>query len=493
MRSAVMALVIASTLAPPVAAYKVTVTSEPPGAEVWASPLDQPVIYHKGITPCTIELSDEGAPHVVLIRKRGFFHAYRYCEPDVLEFDATLPPLDDPRSWLHLPGIQQYLDRDVERPMTMARYDRETLLGGLVKWLDCFCGWAPDASAFAVSGSGWGDALVEAGLTRNLDATFSDLWWVAVGGEAVLVHRFMTEDEYVHGFTIDAEFTADPRWLVHSFPVDARREAIALWCAVTGESRVVASDEAKTLYCPRPSPDGRLIAFVTEELLDRETAIRVYRGEVPAPPTLVEIVHHDGAGRRALVAGVHRWNDPVFSPDGTHLACVMECGSVTVTPISGGKPRTIIRDEQWWPSEAPIWSPDGTRVAVLSRSGGADSDPGMLMEDAFPAGHGRRVFWASLDGSESGFIRTGRPLRWFDEESLVAVINTWDQGAGRTVARLIVIGLDGSLRRVLVEPQVTRPSVAIRAQHQSFAGDRPGPRRLSIGLAPTLPGGGGAQ
>lgn len=46
----------------PAAACNLQVSSSPPGAEVWASPLDQPVIYRKGTTPCAIELADEGAP-----------------------------------------------------------------------------------------------------------------------------------------------------------------------------------------------------------------------------------------------------------------------------------------------------------------------------------------------------------------------------------------------------------------------------------------------
>ena len=65
----------------PVAAFPVRATSSPPGAEVWASPVDQPVIYKKGTTPCRIQLEDSGAPHLILVRKRGFFDVYRYAEP----------------------------------------------------------------------------------------------------------------------------------------------------------------------------------------------------------------------------------------------------------------------------------------------------------------------------------------------------------------------------------------------------------------------------
>ncbi len=468
-------------------AFTVRVTSSPTGSEVWASPVDQPVMYRKGTTPCEIELSGEGAPHAILIRRRGYFDAYHYAEADTSQIDVALPSRDDAGNWLRLPGIHQYLDIDVEPAPAMKRYERRSLLAGLPVWLEHFCGWAPDASAFAASGSEWGHDLVEAGLAQDEEASVSDLWWVPVDGEPVLVHRWLGEDPY-RSFTMNAEFTPDPRWLAHSAAV-GEREEIHLWCSATAESRVIASDENETLYCPRPSPDGRLIACVAETLIDDLRRDLVPHRPVEEPAARVEIMHHDGAGRRVLVEGVHEWNDPVFSPDGRRLACAMADGSVTVVSISG-EPRTVIRQEHWRPAANPIWSPDGRRVAILCSCG--DDKPGM--GGGFGGGDARRTFWARIDGSESGFIRGGRAIQWFDDASLLMVLRGFDAAAGRSYGRVAVVGLDGAVRRVLIEPETIHPTEHVRVERDSLpCSPEKVPPRLDLGLAPTLPTGGAAQ
>jgi len=77
MRRACWLLLIWSAAGPALAAT-VQFASDPPGAEVWLSRPDQPVLYRRGTPPCTVELTAVApGTFTVVCRKPGFLDELR--------------------------------------------------------------------------------------------------------------------------------------------------------------------------------------------------------------------------------------------------------------------------------------------------------------------------------------------------------------------------------------------------------------------------------
>lgn len=71
----------------------------------------------------------------------------------------------------------------------------------------------------------------------------------------------------------------------------------------------------------------------------------------------------DGSHPQRVVPGVDFKAEPVWSPDGRHLAYVAN-GQVWIAPPAGGEPRALTSHP---PRQAsPDWSPDGRRIAFQS-------------------------------------------------------------------------------------------------------------------------------
>jgi dipeptidyl aminopeptidase/acylaminoacyl peptidase len=126
---------------------------------------------------------------------------------------------------------------------------------------------------------------------------------------------------------------------------------------------------------PQLSPDGRLVAFVVTTLSTEEDASLSNIWVVETAP--------GGAGPRRFTTGPKRDSAPRWSPDGRWLAFVSERdpppggqpappgagkGQLYVMPADGGEPLRLtdlkggVKD--------PVWAPDGRHLACTSRVGG---------------------------------------------------------------------------------------------------------------------------
>lgn len=251
-------------------AYTVEVTSSPAGAEVWASPVDHPVIYKKGVTPCEVALDEAGAPHVIIVRAPGRFDAYREVAA-AASLSVTLAARDDPAAWARLPGVvrlhQSRFDDD-DGPGLGVRTeagDDPRPIAGPPPFVEGLDQWAPDASAFTAYGDAWEEQAEELGLvTRGEHRTVADIWWCPLQGEPLMLWRWISEPDRMSSFIMTGDFAPDPRWLVYSAAV-GDREHVRLHCTTDGTSRPIAAEDEATIYGPFFSPSGRLVACIREQ------------------------------------------------------------------------------------------------------------------------------------------------------------------------------------------------------------------------------------
>ncbi|MGE3073409.1 MAG: prolyl oligopeptidase family serine peptidase [Dehalococcoidia bacterium] len=116
------------------------------------------------------------------------------------------------------------------------------------------------------------------------------------------------------------------------------------------------------------SPDGQRVAFVVTTL-DRET---------DGYKSAIWVVDTVGGEPRQFTAGAKRDTSPRWSPDGSMLAFVSERGEekpqLALMPASGGESHLLTKMPLG--AGVPTWSPDGTRIAFSAKTGTPpDPDP----------------------------------------------------------------------------------------------------------------------
>ncbi|HET8625776.1 MAG TPA: S9 family peptidase [Thermomicrobiales bacterium] len=119
-----------------------------------------------------------------------------------------------------------------------------------------------------------------------------------------------------------------------------------------------------TIADARLSPDGRLVAYVVKRAhLDRDeytSAIHLVSTGADGEP-IVE---------RQFTTGSHRDGEPRWSPDGRMLAFVSDRAGkpqIYVIGLAGGEPRQVTHLARG--ASGPVWSPDGRSLAFLSSEG----------------------------------------------------------------------------------------------------------------------------
>ena len=129
-------------------------------------------------------------------------------------------------------------------------------------------------------------------------------------------------------------------------------------------------------WAPSASPDGKMIAFVSE------------RGDGRARIWLRQII---GGTEAPLTDGPD--DLPEFSPDGSSVLFIRNDGpdySAYRIPVLGGQPRKMIQG-----AIEATWSPDGTQIAFLRSSDDQDSEDSRLAVTKTGSGESRELLTVS--------------------------------------------------------------------------------------------------
>ena len=174
-----------------------------------------------------------------------------------------------------------------------------------------------------------------------------------------------------------------------------------------GNLRVViqkGDDEAFPPGEPSISPDGSRVAYITEE----------FEAEGGVPTWDIVTSALDGSDRRRVTNSPGSESNPVWSPDGTQIAFILDGwpgSQLYVMSEDGSNVRNVA--PEIWDVGNPAWSPDGNRLSFWSRR--TVDEPGSVYvvspegEDLRKVGEAwRRPAW-SPDGKRLVFARLAGP------------------------------------------------------------------------------------
>ncbi|MEI6503061.1 MAG: hypothetical protein WCP21_18785, partial [Armatimonadota bacterium] len=174
----VLVLLWSTACAAPAAEF--VVNTEPSGAEVWLSPPDQPCLYSKGKTPCTLSLPQTAAPYRLLLRAPGYFDSYRTLAPPATAISVKLLSHDESANWRLVPALWQgsglwWAAGATPQPLT-----------GLPDYPDMTAAWAPDGAGMLVFGNAWAMFVAALGFgKRDESRELADLWYAPLEGTPV--------------------------------------------------------------------------------------------------------------------------------------------------------------------------------------------------------------------------------------------------------------------------------------------------------------------
>ncbi len=208
-----------------------------------------------------------------------------------------------------------------------------------------------------------------------------------------------------------------------------------------GEARrVLAFDDGVGAYSW--GPDGKTVAFLSAGAEDKQVQKRKKRGfdaeiyEEDRRPTrlwLVDVTEVDAKPRAVDLPGVP--SDPLFSPDGAHLALTLQPSPLiddaymrrrlTVVETRSGTVTASVETEGKLGGH--VWSPDGKHIALIAARDIHDPAPGRLMIVESATGTS-----TELVASDDRHVRSAA---WTDATT---VLFLWDRGVKTHISELSI-------------------------------------------------------
>ncbi len=189
---------------------------------------------------------------------------------------------------------------------------------------------------------------------------------------------------------------------------------------------------------PRPSPDGRRVAFVSDRDGNRE----------------IYVMNADGSNLIRLTNDPEVDMDPQWSPDGGRIAFLSKRDgwAIYVIPAEGGRPMRVTKEPN---VRFFQWSPDGQQIAYVVLQN--------LFEQACSAIVCQEIYVANSDGSkQTRLTRTRASNRapiWSPDGRHIAFLSD-RQAAGNPQTDIYVMNADGSRQtRLTFDEQQFDPPV----------------------------------
>ena len=228
-----------------------------------------------------------------------------------------------------------------------------------------------------------------------------DVAAASLGGDAIVftqdgrVHLFdlATEQERTVAITVSADFpetkpkTVKAVDIVRSFDVSSGQNAafeargdILVMDLTTQRAKNLTRTPGAAERWPAWSPDGRTIAYFSDETGEYQLNLREASGERPAR-------------RIAIETHPSSYSEPVWSPDGKRIAFSDKRLALWCFDVAGQKPRTIdVSTFAQQGAYSPAWSPDGRWLAYSKNL----------------ANGLRAIFLHSIDANKSYQLTDGR-------------------------------------------------------------------------------------
>lgn len=180
------------------------------------------------------------------------------------------------------------------------------------------------------------------------------------------VVRIETSSSWQLTFSAEGETATDPDWSPDEsmivFVGTRNGQADLFLIPAEGGNEIQLTDTPQSEYEPVWSPDGTHIAFY-------------YFLDTP-DPYIGELYVMDAVpGSKATRLARHEWGvgAPCWSPESDAiayqdqpLASIVTESTIYSVSVDGGDPRVLVNHGSDWGNHSPAWSPDGTRMVIMS-------------------------------------------------------------------------------------------------------------------------------